>query len=188
MNTQKVDTVSPKTKEVLLMIGAGAFIASAMLIPCLPLAAKPFISYKREQDYKKWQKFNLPRLKWVLKRLESQKEIEVKGEQVILTEKGKRKILKFNLGNLELRKKWDGHWRIIIYDIPKHQKKESDYFRQLLKRIKCHQLQKSVYLTPYVCEDEIEYIKQLLGIGSSVKVLKVASLENEETYRKYFGI
>lgn len=188
MQAQKNGLVSPKTKEVLLAIGAGAFIASAMLMPGLPLAIKPFIKYKREQDYKKWQKFNLSRLKWVLKRLENQKEIEVKDEYVVLTEKGKRKILKFNLENLKLEKKWDGYWRIIIYDIPKHQKKESDYFRQLLKRIKCFQFQKSVYLTPYVCEDEIEYIKQLLAIGTSVKVLKVASLENEKTYKEYFGI
>lgn len=170
------------------MIGAGVFLTSAILVPGLPLAIKPFLDYKREKDYKEWKKFNLSRLKWVLKRLENQKELEVRGEHIVITEKGKKKILKFNLENLKLRQKWDGYWRIIIYDIPKHQKKQSDYFRQLLKRLKCYQLQKSVYLTPYVCEDEIEYLKQLLGISTSVKLLKVASLENESAYREYFGI
>ena len=75
-----------------------------------------------------------------------------------------------------------------VPNIAKEKKRQSDILRQLLKRIKCLQLQKSVYITPFNCDDEIEYIRHLYSIGDNVKILKVSSIENEKAYREYFGI
>ena len=186
------DKSNPTVQEVLLLLAAGAFLIASFITPGLPLALKPFIDYKREKDYQKWKQFNQARLKQVLKRLKEQKVVEIlptKYEDIIkITDRGKRKILRFKLDKLQLKKKWDGKWRLIIYDVAKEKKRERDYLREILKRLKCFQLQKSVYLTPFKCEDEIEYIRQLFGIGDEVKILKVASLENEGPFRDYFGI
>jgi len=188
----KDEKINPTVKEVLILLGVGFFITASILAPGLPLAIKPFIDYKKEKDYQKWKQFNQARLKQVLRRLKEQKVVEVisseQGDIIKITEKGKRKVLNFNLENIQLEKKWDGKWRLIIYDVAKERKKERDFLREILKRLNCFQLQKSVYLTPYQCEDEIEYIRQLFGIGDEVKILKVASLENEKPYREYFGI
>jgi len=186
------EKINPTVKEILVLLASGLFISAAILAPGLPLAIKPFIDLKKENDYKKWKQFNQTRLKQVLKRLKNQKIIEITpsehGDVIQITEKGKKKNLNFSLEDLRLQKKWDGKWRLIIYDIAKEKKKERDYLREILKRLKCFQLQKSVYITPYCCEDEIEYIRQLLGIGQEVKILKVTSLENEKPYREYFGL
>lgn len=188
-NPSKSEIVNPTVKSVLTLLAAGTFLTASIIAPGLPLAIKPFLDYKREKDYQNWKQFNQARLKQVLRRLKEQKIVEViNGETIQITEKGKTKILKYNLENLQLNKKWDGKWRLILYDIPKFKKKERDYFRQILKRLKCFQLQKSVYLTPYPCEDEIEYLRQFFEIGDEVKILKVASLEDEKPYRDYFGI
>lgn len=188
----KQEKINPTVKEVLLFLAAGAFIPAAILFPGLPLVIKPFLDYKKEKDYQKWKQFNQTRLKQSLRRLQSQKIIKVEttpqGEIVKITEKGKQKVLKFNLENLKLNRKWDGKWRLVIYDIPKNKKKERNYFREILKRLDCFRLQKSVYLTPYPCENEIEYLRQYFGIGDEVKILKVANIENEQPYRDYFGI
>lgn len=184
--------LNPTVKSVLLIIGLGTFLTASILAPGLPLALKPFLKIKRENDYKKWKMFNQTRLKQVLKRLQKQKVVQIaikNGEPIVtLSEKGKKKVLKYNLENLQLENKWDGKWRLIIYDIPKEKKRQSDSFRLLLRTIKCLQLQKSVYLTPFNCDGEIEYIRSLYQIGDNVKILKVSSIENEKAYREYFGI
>jgi len=192
MAKQNEEKINPKTKDILLLLGVGTFITASIIAPGLPLAIKPFLDLKRENDYRKWKQFNQARLKQVLKRLKEQKVVEViattNGPIFKITEKGKKRILRFKLEELTLKQRWDGKWRLIIYDIPKEKKKERDYLRGILKRLKCFQLQKSVYLTPFRCEDEIEYIRQFFGIEDKVQVLKVANIENEQPYKDYFGI
>lgn len=108
---------------------------------------------------------------------------------VKITQKGKNKLLKYDLANIKLdESSWDGKWRLIIYDIPKIKKRQSEFFRETLKQLKMLKLQKSVYLTPFKYQDEIEYLRQVLGIGSQVQILTVGNLENEAAYKNYFGI
>ena len=89
---------------------------------------------------------------------------------------------------MELERKTDGKWRVIIYDVANLKRYQRDLFRQTLERLKLRRLQESVYLTPFVCEDEIEYLRQAFQIGNEVQILKVSKLENEKAYREYFGI
>ncbi|MBI2326971.1 hypothetical protein HYU92_01520 [Candidatus Curtissbacteria bacterium] len=189
---KNVEKIDPRVKDVLVLLAAGTFLAASVIFPGLPLVVKPFLEDKYEKDLKKWQKFNQWRLRALLKKLERGKLVEIvlsSGEQVVrITENGKRKVLKFDLENIKLDQKWDGKWRLIVYDIPSTNKRERDFFRLLLKKMKFLSLQKSVYLTPYRCENEIEYLRQVLGVADCIKVLKVAQIENDFVYRQYFGI
>ena len=89
---------------------------------------------------------------------------------------------------MQLREKTDGKWRLIVYDVAELRKGERELFRLMLKKLKCFPLQESVYLTPFVCDDEIEYLRNIFNIDTEVKVIKVSGLENEIAYRKYFGL
>ena len=82
---------------------------------------------------------------------------------------------------------WDGKWRLIIYDVASTKRANSEMFRTILNKLRFLKLQRSVYLTPFKCEDEIEYLRLLFDIGNEVQILKVGSLENEAAYRRYFG-
>ena len=116
---------------------------------------------------------------------------EKEGQTFIaITERGKRKILKYALDTLTIQKPlvWDRKWRIVMYDIPKKRESIQTYIRFLLKRMKFLQIQKSVYLTPYPCENEIEFIRSYLGVAENTKLLTVGMLEHQETYREYFGL
>lgn len=175
------------------MLGAGTFLAASMLMPGLPLIAKPFLDQKRKKEQKEWNKFNTWRLRQILKRLHDQKLVEISEESgvpiVRINDKGRKKLLRYNIDKLTLEKKqWDGKWRIIIYDIFSAKQQERRVFRRALKNMKFLLLQKSVYLTPYTCHDEIEYVRQVCHIDSEVIILTVKSLENEEAYRQYFGL
>ncbi len=180
--------VDPRVKDILMLLGAGAFLAASLVMPGLPIVLKPYLDHRRKNEEKEWEKFNLFRLRQVIGRLEKQKDIEVVGDRVRITKKGRQKLLKFDLEQMELKRKTDGKWRLIIYDVSNLRKPQRDLFREMLGKLKFFRLQESVYLTPYICEDEIEYLRQIFGIDREVQVLKVSGLEYEEEYKKYFGI
>ena len=188
--------IDPKTKEVLILLGTGAFLAASIIFPGLPMAAKPFINAAKEADrnkrQKEWEKFNLWRLRQVIKRMQNSKLVEVKEEKGVpiikITHKGKQKLLRYKIDEMVLESNWDGKWRLVIYDVQTGKRANSEMFRTMLNKLRFLKLQRSVYLTPFKCEDEIEYLRLLFEIGNEVQILKVGSLENEAAYRRYFGI
>lgn len=162
-------------------------------MPALPIVIKPFLDEKRRKDENEWKKFNTWRLRQVLNRMHQQRFVEVieeNGTQIVkISEKGRKKLLKYDLETMELKNKnWDGKWRIIIYDIFSQKREERELFRKTLRKLKFLQLQRSVYLTPFKCYDEIEYLRQICNIDKEVLILTVSSLENEKAYREYFGL
>lgn len=180
--------INPKVKDVLVLLGAGTFLAANLVVPGLPFVLKPILEEKRRRDQKEWEKFNLWRLRQVIKRFREQKIVEVSDGVVKITEKGRQKLLRFNLEEMELKRKTDGKWRLIIYDIADLRREQRENFRFMLKKLKFLKIQKSVYLTPFICDDEIEYLRQLFGIGEEVLVMKISGVENEQAYRNYFGV
>lgn len=185
--------IDPRVKEILILLGAGTLLAASLIMPNLPMVLKPFLDEQRKKEANEWKKFNTWRLKQVLKRMHQQKLVDIveqnDGYLVKISDHGKKKLLKFNLDEMELKnKKWDGKWRIIVYDIFTGKKEQANLFRRTLKRLKFFQLQKSVYITPFKCYDEIEYLRQVCEVDREVLILTVSGLENEKAYREYFGI
>lgn len=187
--TSKID---PNVKTVLKLLAAGAILTTVLLVPGLAAAAPLIKEYQRrkeEKNEKEWDKFNLYRLRQIIKRLEKQKIVEFTNDGFIkITNNGKQKMLKYQIEDMNLSFKPDGKWRIIIYDIEEMKRWQRNLFRQMLKKLKFLQLQKSVYLTPFPCENEIEYLRQIFEVGMEVRIITATGLENEEAYKKYFGI
>ncbi|MBI2196383.1 hypothetical protein HYU45_02100 [Candidatus Daviesbacteria bacterium] len=186
----------PSSKEILYLLGMGALLAGSIITPGLGAAAGALYRVKRKHDWeqsqREWKKFNLKLLKRNLKRLHDQKVVEIvdeDGQDVIkLTQKGRTKYLRFKLEELSLKgKSWDGKWRLVIYDISKLKKSAQENFRRVLKQINFFPLQKSVYLTPYKCTGEIEYLREYFNLSEEVLLLEVNKLENEPFYKQYFG-
>ena len=150
----------------------------------------------QEKEEIKNSKFDKIRLWLLLRRLEKQKEVKLEllpdgNTQVTLTEKGKVKHFRFHLGDIAENfssKAWDGKWRIIFFDVPEKKRSDRNGFRNVLTGLKFYKLQKSVYLTPYPCESEIEYFRQYYGLGSEVQTLITDRIENDQAYRLYFGL
>lgn len=187
----------PNAKDIIYLLGVGVLITTSVLMPGLGLAAGAIIRTKRKNDWKssqkEWKKFNPYLLKRNFKRLHDQKIVEivnVNGQEVIkLTQKGQTRYLKYRLEQLSLNgRSWDGKWRIIMYDISKFKRNQQENFRRVLKFINFLQLQKSVYLTPYPCENQITYLREYFGIGDEVVLMRVDKIENEAIYKQYFGL
>ena len=89
----------------------------------------------------------------VLKKLEEKgwlkvyKDPETNRNLFKLTEAGKLESL-FIKARLPNKQKWDGKWRMIIFDIPEDARTERDRLRRLLKLNGFKILQKSVIINP----------------------------------------
>src|SRR3989304_8673735 len=98
--------------------------------------------------------------------------VENKERYIELTLKGK-KILKevvFNNLKIDIPKRWDGKWRMVIFDIPEENKNSRDIVREKLKQIGFLRIQKSVYLFPYECTKEIVFLAERLDIKNNVLI------------------
>lgn len=178
--------------DVLKLVGAGAFLAASLAIPNLPLALKPFL--KNENEYEAWKRFNIPYLKRALERLEKQKLVTIKEERNIqiveITEAGRRRILKYALDELEIKKPkfWDGRWRLISYDIPGELKNLRELFSGYLRAWGFYPLHESVFLHAYPCLKEVEFLREYLDIGKYVRIFLVSQIESDKPFRKFFGV
>lgn len=142
---------------------------------------------KRIEDYKIARAFR--RLE--KNRLIILKELEGGKFTVELTEKGKRKIREIQFDGLAIKKPdfWDKKWRVIIFDIPdKYRRRSRDALRDKLKETGFYQLQKSVWVFPYPCESEIQFLCELFNINPFVNIIVAESLYNDIKLKKYFHL
>jgi hypothetical protein len=130
-----------------------------------------------------------------IRRLYESKLVEIKEDKngntiLVLSEEGKKKILIYNIENLKLKRqsKWDGHWRLFIFDIPEKFKRERYILSKKLKEIGMYQLQKSVYVYPFEYRDELDFIIEYYGFRKYVRFILAKEIDSELHLKKIFGL
>lgn len=118
--------------------------------------------------------------------------IENKNGQLKITPGGRRYLFRcLSLGDnkeLNKNKKWDGKWRVLIFDIPETRRFDRTNIRQALVSIGFMRLQDSVWIYPYGCENIISLLKAETESEENVLYMIVEALENDEEVKKYFGL
>lgn len=181
-------------REVLTLVGAGVFLTASLILPGLPLALRPFLRDKYQEENSLWKRFNIPYLHRTIKRLESQKLVEIgfdNGRQVVMiTDAGRKKVLKYALDELKIEKpgRWNGKWTLVTYDIPEEFSSQRDYFRGYLRAWRFYPIEKSVFLHAYPCRKEIEFLREYLGVSQYVNIFIVDNIEKNVIFREYFGV
>lgn len=109
---------------------------------------------------------------------------------LVLSKEGKRVALTFNIEKMSISipKYWDNQWRIVMFDIPEKIKKVRDSLRINLRNLGFLELQKSVFVHPYCCTDEIEYLIEFYDIRRHVRLIVADSIDNELDLRRHFKL
>lgn len=130
-----------------------------------------------------------------LKRAKLIEKISKEGENLYnieLTEKGKLAALEyFLIKQLRIKnKKWDGKWRILIFDVPENFRKGRDALRWKIKKLGFYELQKSVFVIPYECKKEIDLVVDYFGLKAYVHygILEIVDEKTNQKLRKAFGL
>lgn len=167
--------------DILLIAAAGPIILASLFLPNASQMLRPLIKW-----HKNWGKIKRQRINETIRRLNKKRLIELvqKGDNLYIeiTQNGKKLIKNFDYNNLELSKpkKWDKKWRLVIFDVPEKQNKERRALSEKLKNLGFYPLQESVYIYPYGCRDEIDFVCEFLEIGRHVNYCVLDSLDKKE--------
>jgi len=177
------------TKFVLMSLAVGGIVFVGALAPVL-------VSLMGEN--KQFKKFSKKQIQNSFGALKKRKLIEIIQEKngktrVKLTNKGQARIKEFCFEELRISKAkhWDKKWRILIYDIPTKPKiynKAREALRVKIKEIGFVQLQKSVWVCPYECEDEILFLTESYHVTKYIEILTVEKMLHEDQLKRKFKL
>ncbi|MCX6809973.1 MAG: hypothetical protein NTZ65_04500 [Candidatus Berkelbacteria bacterium] len=113
-----------------------------------------------------------------------------KGKTIIkITQKGKVRLVDYDIDAISINKhKWDGKWRIVFFDIPEKLRFARNILRSKLIEIGFVKLQKSVWVCPYKCEDEISFISSVFEVEKFVNYGELSKIDCEEYLKNKFDL
>lgn len=128
----------------------------------------------------------------ILKRLERKGLVRVVKDAgrpfLQVTPKGELELLKFKESERSKKRKWDGKWRVVIFDIKESRRGIRNKIRQDIVSFGFERLQDSVWVYPYDCEELIALLKVSCRIGKDVLYIVSEKIENDMWLRKKFGL
>ncbi len=131
--------------------------------------------FKKYRKDKNRQQFS--RLIYYLKQNNLIEVENLKGKKaVMLTKKGLSKALTARWIFEEKKKRKDGKWIMIIFDIPKNHPKARALLRSILKNLGYVLFQHSVWVTPYDISERTEQLLQMHSLDGYVKVFLIEKL------------
>jgi len=158
-------------------------------------ASSPYFTIRLLKSIRRWKRYPKRKLSSAFYLLKKQGclKIEIKNHQVYisLTEEGKKKAGWLQIDALKIKKpkKWDGKWRVVIFDISQLKRFLREAFRGKLKELGFYPLQKSVWVIPYDCRGEVELLKDFFGLTEKeVRLMVVEDIGGEETLKKIFKL
>lgn len=163
-------------KELLLIL----FDLSAPFFLASSIYKKSTKKYLAEREIDRAEFFE--KIQYLRRRGYIQTFTENKEKFLELTPKGFDHCKFQLLSNLNIKRplKWDGKWRLVIFDIPETKRHNRDIFREHLKSLNFIQIQKSIYTHPFECTDEITLLGERLYIKNYVTILIAEIIQGEE--------
>ncbi|MEK7601585.1 MAG: hypothetical protein AAB480_03595 [Patescibacteria group bacterium] len=176
---------SEKTVKILQMVGIGVLVVGLGAAPS-PRALWRIFRELRMED--------TPRnRKWIRRRLHAlheQKYVSVRDERYSLSEIGERVMRENRLWTLSIQKPstWDGEWHLVVFDIPQQKSRVRIPFVRQLQNLGFAYYQRSVWLHPYPCEDEVREIAIFHDILPFISFIRATHLDGSSEYRKHFKL
>jgi len=175
------------TKETLLKIAEiGILIVPALSSPYfLHRVIKKYFKNKINERVRKLRDLE----KKNMIKIEESKDGSIK---VVLTHLGKEIVHQYKIDELKIKTpvKWDGEWRVVIYDIPQSLKRASAAFSQKIRDMGLYQLQKSIWVYPYDCMNELEFLCTVykLPLEDCILCFKTKELPKQNQIKRYFDL
>ncbi len=180
----------PKS-EIVKDIISWLVIAGAVYIA----ASSPYFVLNLMKAFKRWQKYPKKKIADAFYRLRRKGCIEIRKKDhqiyISLTEKGKKMAGWLQIDALKIKRpeKWDGKWRIVIFDIAQLKKIYREALRGKLKELGFYPLQKSVWIYPFDCRDEVELLREFFGLTQKeLRLIIAEDIGPDEYLRKFFKL
>jgi len=115
---------------------------------------------------------------------------EKENDAYLLTPKGEARLRNIVIDDIKIKnqKNWDGKWHLVMYDLPIRFKKVREAFRWKLKDLDFFQFQKSAWIYPYSCKEEILFVADFFGVRKYVEILEVDKVLDDKKLKVHFGL
>lgn len=186
MSVKKIEKRTSITPVVLGVVGIAGVMAVAAIAPGALSVLAPLVKHRR--------RYRTPRyLEGVVGKLQKQKLIRVyydRGEPMArLTPKGEAVLARHVLSErLRQPQKWDGKWRVVIFDIHEFKRTTRDRIRKNIAHFGFLKLQNSVWVFPYECEEIVTLLKADCRLGQELLYMAVEKIENDGWLRRKFDL
>lgn len=178
---------SPIKKKVLLVLAGGLALGLSR-----NARSQKYVFRKLKKD---WREIDRAYLYKIVKEFREERLIDYKDMgngvvEIVLTEKGRKMLLKFDIDRIRIAKplKWDRKWRFVFFDIPEKRRSERNVLRNKLKDLAFHEIQKSIFVHPYPCLDEINFVIEYFKLRNMVRYGEVTNISNEEELKLKFNL
>ena len=142
-----------------------------------------------------WKEIDRENLNRTIKRLyESRLVKTVRNKDgtftLVLSQEGKERALTYKVKDIRISvmKKWDGRWRIVLFDVPEKSRIIRDALRRALVRAGFFEYQKSVFVHPFECQNEVNFIIEFFHARPYTRFVVAESLDNEFHLKKHFEL
>lgn len=186
IRTEKI-VIGRRAQKILVLLQAGI---------TLSLTTRPDVFFKViKNTSKELERIDQRTLQRAVSNLYRSKLIDYKENNdgtttLMLNEFGKKRALRYNLDAIAIEKpkKWDGWWRVVMFDIPEKRREGRVALVQKLAQLDFYPMQKSVFIFPYECKDEIEFLIEIFDLRKYVRLLLVKNTDIDPALKHKFGL
>lgn len=132
--------------------------------------------------YQKYHKALHPKkYAWLIYYLKKNNLIKVKSLEgkhgIAITGKGLSKVLKASFKIQNEKKRGDGKWIMLIFDVPQRHEKSRRLLRSVLKNLGYKLLQQSVWVCPFDVLEKTETLFQAYSLDQYIRIFLIEELE-----------
>lgn len=176
-----------KGEIALAVLGAvGAVGSVGAVLVCPGLAYLVPGSYRgRYPNQVAWKAVvNLDKRGWIIARQTSA------GWEIRLTPKGWTEWKAYEFGKKQLHQpdKWDGRWRVLMFDIPEKKKFLREKIRHVLVSFGFYRLQDSVWVYPFECQEILELLRTRYQVRNEALYGRLEAIDNDRWLKEHYKL
>lgn len=145
--------------------------------------------------HREWQDIDRDSLNRAVHSLHKSKLVSTKCNSdgtltLVLSKSGERLALTYDIENMGIKipARWDNKWRIVMFDVPETIKRTRDTLRMHFKNMGFYEFQKSVFVHPYPCAKEIEYIMEFYDARKYIRFIVATEIDNVAELKRHFHL
>ncbi len=176
--------------KILKIVGVVTLVlvVSTIAAPQLPyFILRAYLKHKFGTKYTNDQIYNS--LRYLKRKKFIAFEFKESKLKIFLTHYGRKHLETINIHEIKIPPtKWDGRWRLLTFDIPESKNAARHFFRKKLKQLGFFHFQRSVFILPFGCEEEISQITKFLQIRPYVHLITCDRFPNDASLVKKFKL
>ncbi|MBI2048444.1 MAG: CRISPR-associated endonuclease Cas2 [Parcubacteria group bacterium] len=172
-------------RDILRLVGAGVIVGAAVIAPNMGQVVDYFNPRGSAERKRIWD---------AIKYLEKRNQLAVterNGTQfVTLTRQGRIKLDENQIWEIALSTplRWDRKWRLVMFDFPARCGDVRHAFRKRLEEFGFVMYQRSVFIFPHECHEEVLTVAKWYGVDRHVRYIVATEINDMRRFVKEFDL